>query len=316
MEEGKSVGQDSVMDALKRLHPHPRDERIDFVESTHTYLIDGSAEGWVGTTSALKAYFTEFDADAIIAKMRSNPNSKAMAKYENMSDEQIKESWEANGKQASEMGKRMHFMFETFCNKVALFDPVVDAAEIDKILDQPSAEAELVPEWTAFARFWREYFVPRGFRLCRTEFWIFYDGIAGSIDLLVRKPDGTFAIIDYKRCKALETFNTYRRFGKGVMSDVPDTNYGHYLAQQNVYRHILQQDYGVDGSPYWNDRMVVSELLLAVFPPSSGQYRIERLKMLPRQLMEGVFVDRCEQLANKRSASDECEDRPKKLKAV
>ncbi len=59
---------------LWKRNPHPRDERIYFIEETHTYFVDGSSEGNLSTTKFLHAFFPHFDAEATIKKMMAGRN--------------------------------------------------------------------------------------------------------------------------------------------------------------------------------------------------------------------------------------------------
>jgi hypothetical protein len=53
------------------MNEHPRDSRITFDESTHTYYIDGSSENVISVTTLIHSYFPKFNADDVIKKMRS-----------------------------------------------------------------------------------------------------------------------------------------------------------------------------------------------------------------------------------------------------
>jgi len=57
---------------LAVLNAHPRDERIQFEEESHTYTIDGTRAGWTSCTGFLHHFFEEFNADAVIAKMMAS----------------------------------------------------------------------------------------------------------------------------------------------------------------------------------------------------------------------------------------------------
>ena len=81
---------------LSQKNKHERDDRISFDEKTHTYYVDGSSEGIISTTTLIHHHFPKFDADKIL-KLMKNKNEK----YPNMSDEEIKMTWQKNGKNAS-----------------------------------------------------------------------------------------------------------------------------------------------------------------------------------------------------------------------
>ena len=112
-----------------------------------------------------------------------------------------------------------------------------------------SEEVCVEPERQHFMRFVTDYRI----RPYRQE-WPVYDvdlNIAGTIDMICRDDDGDFVIYDWKRSR--KVVDDYGRpvvtgFG-GKMSlngiSVPDTAYYHYCLQQNLYRYMLQQNYGI-----------------------------------------------------------------------
>ena len=84
--------------------------------------------------------------------------------------------------------------------------------------------------------------------------WPVYDtelNIAGTIDMVCRNEDGTFTIYDWKRSgkvvnslgqPIVEAFGGKTGFN-GIT--LPDTPFYHYCIQQNLYRYMLEQHYGV-----------------------------------------------------------------------
>ena len=120
------------------------------------------------------------------------------------------------------------------------------------------------------------------FKPYRTE-WLVWDRsvmIAGSIDMVYRKPDGTLAIYDWKRAKEIKTDNRYDNM-LGPVSHLPDTNYWHYSIQLNVYRRILQENYGE----------TVSELALVILHPNNSKFRVLQLAMMEEEV-DGIFAAR------------------------
>ncbi len=69
-----------------------------------------------------------------------------------------------------------------------------------------------------FEKFYQEVMVAQNLTPYRTEWRIAAPdlSLAGSVDLVVRKPDGTFAIIDWKRSKNLPTSidSNYGKYAK------------------------------------------------------------------------------------------------------
>jgi hypothetical protein len=238
---------------------HPRDDRISFEEETHTYTIDGEKEGWTSCTGFLHNFFGEFDADAVISKMMASPKW-SQSKYYGKTAEEIKKGWSDSGTEASSLGTRMHLDIEHYNNA----EPVGNLAGDD----WPPQEG---PEWDYFLKFEKKHRKRKGFVPFRTEWLVFKEDIklAGSIDMVYLKPDGTFAIYDWKRAKEIKYENSYQS-GLPPISHLPDTNYWHYSLQLNVYRRILEELYGA----------TVSEMALVILHPNNDSYQVVMLNRM------------------------------------
>lgn len=245
---------------------HIRDERIQFEEESHTYTIDGTRKGWTSCTGFLHHFFGQFDPDAVIAKMMASPNW-ATSKYYGMTAEAIKKQWADKGTASSVAGTRMHLDIEHFYN--------TNAASMEEALATMTGNDAWTPaagaEWDYFMDYQRNYVEKAGFKPFRTE-WLVFDEehkVAGSIDMVYLKPDGTLAIYDWKRVEELKVENKFQS-GLGPVAHLPDTNYWHYSLQLNVYRYILEKHYGFR----------VSELALVVLHPANQSWRVAKLNML------------------------------------
>ncbi len=244
---------------LARVNAHPRDARISFEEETHTYTIDGTREGWTSCTGFIHTFFEDFDADAVIAKMMGS-RKWSESKYYGMTAEEIKAQWAAAADEASTAGTRMHLDIEQYYNA----DPIGNMAA-DGFAPNPSAE------WDYFQAFERKWRIPRGFTPYRTEWLVFKEDIklAGSIDMVYKKPDGKFAIYDWKRAKEMRYENTYQS-GKDPLGHLPDTNYWHYSIQLNIYRTVLEELYGAE----------VDELALVVLHPNNKSFQVIKVNRM------------------------------------
>ncbi len=251
-------------------HKHPRDDRISFHEETHTYTIDGTKEGWTSCTTFIHTFFDHFDADAVIAKMMKGkkwPESK----YFGMTAEEIKAQWAASAEEASTAGTRMHLDIEQYYNA----EPVGNMAA-DGFTPNPSTE------WDYFQAYERKWRIPNGFEPYRTEWLVFKEDIklAGSIDMVYSKPDGTYAIYDWKRAKDMKFENSWQS-GKEPVSHLPDTNYWHYSLQLNIYRAVLEELY---------DKRI-SEMALVVLHPNNSSFRVVKVNRMGEEV-EAMFESR------------------------
>jgi hypothetical protein len=268
---------------LAVVNAHPRDERIQFEEESHTYTIDGTRAGWVSCTGFIHNFFEEFNADAVITKMMASrkwPDSK----YFGMTPAAIKAQWDAKRDAASAAGTRMHLDIEHFYNALpALWSTGIAStcteltvdidAGIVAMREADSWEPVVGPEWNYFCDYQRAHgskFMP-----FRTE-WLVFDEehrVAGSIDMVYKKPDGTLAIYDWKRSEEIKMENQFQSCF-GPVDHLPDTNYWHYSLQLNIYRYILQKHYGV----------VVSELALVILHPINSSWRVIKVNMMDDEI--------------------------------
>jgi PD-(D/E)XK nuclease superfamily len=238
---------------------HPRDALISFEEETHTYTIKGEKEGWISCTGFIHGFFQEFNADVVISKMMAS-SKWPENKYYGKTVEEIKKIWDDNRDEASGAGTRMHLDIEHYNNA----EPVGNL-EGDDWKPQEGAE------WSYFLEYERKHRIRRGFVPYRTEWLVFKEDIklAGSIDMVYKKPDGTFAIYDWKRAKEMKYENKFQS-GLPPLDHLPDTNYWHYSLQLNVYRRMIEELYGC----------VVSEMALVVLHPNNETYKVIALNRM------------------------------------
>jgi len=107
----------------------------------------------------------------------------------------------------------------------------------------------------------------------RTEWTVFHEElrIAGSIDMLFEKPDGTYAIYDWKRSREITKSASFNKFAKKkCIEHIPDSNYWHYCLQLNTYKSILEAKYDI----------IVSEMYLICLHPDNKNNNYQRIKVV------------------------------------
>lgn len=247
---------------LSEKNKHERDERISFDEKTHTYYVDGSSDGIVSTTTLIHHHFPKFDADKVLKLMKNKSE-----KYPGMTDEQIKNTWASNGKNASGNGTKMHKMIENFYNGIKN--------------DEEDEKSKEFQYFLSFNETIKDTFEPY-----RTE-WSVFDGLidlAGQIDMLYKKKDGTFALYDWKRVKEIKKDNVYEK-GLGKLNNLDHCNYVHYSLQLNIYKRILETRYDIS----------VSEMALVVLHPDNNNYILEKVKDMSKYI-DIIFKERKEEI--------------------
>lgn len=208
---------------LAQKNAHERDAMITFDEVPHLYYINGEG-GYTSVTTWNHSHFAHFDADRIIDGMQRKIETDPGYKYYGMTRAQIKADWDKNRDEAAQAGTRMHADIENYWNGLPVDNQSVEYGYFLKfVADFP----ELKPY--------------------RTEWMVFYEEykLAGSIDMVFEKSDGTLEIYDWKRSKEI----SYEAFGgktasTACIADMPDCNFWHYSLQLNMYKTILEHKYG------------------------------------------------------------------------
>lgn len=209
---------------LANKYPHERDSHIHFDEGPHIYTIDGDSD-YMSVTTWNHSHFPHFNPDKIIGNMMKSkkwPESP----YYGMTPSQIKAQWKENGRKASTAGTKMHYDIECFYN------------DMDVEIDEDCVEFDY------FLRFERDH----GEKLnpYRTE-WMVWDKelrLAGSIDMVFEKDDGSITLYDWKRCKEIKQENKFESATTPCINHLPNSNYWHYSLQLNTYKYLLEKNYG------------------------------------------------------------------------
>ena len=271
-----------LVEGLKRLNGHPRDKHITFEAGDHAYFWKGDRVTR-SVTQLVHEFKNEFSEDHVISTMQTStnwprpgylkstlsehqeaelaglkdteqllmefqrkerdelricklahqlraraPKNRAIAEMVTglgLSEAEIREKWAKARDDGAKEGMWMHAQFECLLNGGSL----------------PCQTAEVVL-LTRFLRSQRDTIA------YRTEWQIYADDedIAGSIDYVAERPDGSKVIVDWKRTRrARLSDETFGKLMQGPLCGVPDCTLWHYRLQLNVYRFILEKYYGL-----------------------------------------------------------------------
>lgn len=221
---------------------HPRDERIRFVEDTHTYYVDGSCAGYTSSTTLVHQLFEKFDADKIIGKMMRSPKWR-FSPYYGMTISQIKDKWDNQRDFAANAGTSMHENIENYYNKK---DHSTDTKEFGFFKSFEEDHEHLKPY--------------------RSE-WVVFDEeakVSGSIDMIYYDGEDTSSLViaDWKRSKEIKMENRWQRGISPHTNHLDDCNFIHYSLQLSIYKYILEKNYGKK----------ISSCFLVILHPNQNDY--------------------------------------------
>ena len=245
------------MDLLSSKNHYERDERIQFSDSDHTYLIDKKNKA-VSVTELIGRYFPKFDKD-----FWANKESIKTGKPKN----EILKKWDDLGKKARDLGTELHEQIENFYNS----KEYIRSKELDK-----------------FFKFHKNHIQDK-YQPHRTEWRIFDEdkNLAGTVDMVYEKENGELFIFDWKRSKkiinsdgSIEKNNLFEN-GLNGLSHLPSSDYVKYCLQQNIYKNILESKY---------DKKVSSMNLLILHPHLENYHiiQVESFKNETNYLLDSI----------------------------
>ncbi len=253
---------------------YPQDDDIDFLPEDHIYLLRGERQ-LLPVSTLIAHFFEPFDAQRAA---RQQLASRGIPIQESL------DKWERIGRMASEVGTFVHEQTENYFQH-GRFDTVCPFHYRGQV-EHVSVERE----YRQFLHFVSDYAI----RPYRQE-WPVYDAdlnIAGTIDLICRDDDGQFTIYDWKRSRKVVDSGghpiTSAYGGKTSLNGitVPDTSYYHYCIQQNLYRYMLQQHYGIR----------VRAMNLVVLCPDYSDYHVALVPIMDGLVQQIAAICRNENL--------------------
>ena len=286
-----SFSKPILTNVLTERNRHPRDDNIQFFEEGHKYVIIPDPDSkYTSVTTWNHSHFPHFDADGVITNMMKGKNWKEGHKYWGMKAEEIKAQWCANGASVSGLGTDMHFEIECFMNdKIVQYDythkELYEKYINDYIIQSKHDDKSL--EWKYFIEFVKDHPELKPYR---TEWTVYHEDLklAGSIDMVYEKSDGTLAIYDWKRSKDITRVNNFNKYAvTESICHMPDSNFWHYALQLNTYKAILEQKY---------EKKITDLYLVRLHPDNEEKtYELIKLPILSKEISD-LFEERLQQL--------------------
>lgn len=270
------------MNYLKNKNPMEMfDPFISFDEKEHFYFINSDTYK-VSVTGFIDSFFPGFDANKTIMNMKKSKNWKTDPKYkqyQGLTNEQIKEKWNANGLEASTNGTAFHESVEKYYNHPTLwctggsyeyFQKIFDSVTLNKVPFQQflnwhhdhiiKAKSNWIPFRTELRVFDLDY------RLAGSIDMIYYLNENANANENVNANENTnqskkLIIIDWKNSKKITLKNQYEKAKKPI-DHLSNCNFSKYSLQLNMYKHIIEK----------NTKHQVIFMALAVFHETHQSY--------------------------------------------
>ena len=103
--------------------------------------------------------------------------------------------------------------------------------------------------------------------------------MAGSVDFVAKAPDGSYVIVDWKRSAKFDK-HLKNPMVNEPFTDIPDSNFGKYALQLNLYKLILKEKYDID----------VSKMYVVLLHSRLNSYQVEEICHLDLQVEDGKIV--------------------------
>lgn len=236
-----------------------QDSLLSFEPSEHIYLYDGRIQ-LTAVSNIISQFFVPFDSIGL---------SERVALRDGVSQCEILEDWDCKGKESREIGTFLHAQIKSFFSN----KPMSMSTHFcyDGKFVQVSKDVSIDEEISYFRNFLRENPITP----FRTEWHVFDMGlkIAGTIDLLCRNGNH-FDIYDWKRSRKASPVETVWRNGINGLESVPDISFYHYALQQNLYKFILEKNYGI----------TVENMYIVVLHPMFGNYQKFKIPNMAREI--------------------------------
>jgi hypothetical protein len=214
-----------------------RDNRIKFDPIEHRYFIDENPDT-ISVTQLIDKFFPDYDSPywsrrKAIDRLIANGIPQTEEKILSMQKVILKE-WDDKRVTSANKGTALHEAIENYYNNN---DYAGDSIEFQHFL----AFKRRYPNMQPFRSEWR----------------IFDEDllIAGTIDMVYKKEDGTLYMFDWKRSekvvlppngqhlKLTDPTAHFAEFGFGELSHLTNDSYYKYALQQNIYKAILEKRY-------------------------------------------------------------------------
>lgn len=242
-----ALPQNKILNIDDSTTKYSLDNRLRFEPKEHIYVLDGILQ-LKAVSDVIAHFFRPFN---ILEQ------SERYAYKNGMSQTEVIEMWDAKGVESRDVGTFLHEQIENYLKgKRALSDY---SFEYNGEIVNYKKTISIEKEFSYFLDFMRDSAI----KPFRSEWRIFDEKnkIAGTIDLICRN-GYLFDIYDWKRSTKASPNEAVWQHGINGLEHVPDISFYKYALQQNLYKYILENNYGIK----------INKMYLIVLHPEYGRY--------------------------------------------
>jgi hypothetical protein len=248
-----------------------RDQAIVFDEPSHTYTVNGCG-GYNSVTEMIHGQFRPFQKNIIAASMAKSRNLSRMSGYEEIakvsSVAERKQMILTQWVQASDKGTALHAWAEK---------------RLQRVPDSSVSVDDFMPVEYQYMGIYLNEIIASGMEPWGIEkrLWDSTVNLAGTVDFVGRTMDGKYHLKDWKRCKKIT------KLGRGYgltrhTKHLKDCNLNHYYIQLNVYKWLLETNYGIK----------IATMEVVNCHPNNPGYMIHAVPCM-QTVVKGMMQSRC-----------------------
>jgi hypothetical protein len=204
--------------------------RVTFVESNHSYLIDGQPSGSPSVTRLLKRYKKQFEKEKMAART---------AKKTGKTTAQVLAEWELNGLYSTTLGSMLHKYIENFyANKRIEFEGKFDGLGFD----EKKKIGEVLPVMISY---FQNFYNENKHLICVKSELVLGDlddtKVCGMSDMLCYNSEtDKLEILDFKTNKKMDKTSPWGNLFY-PFDDMTEGEVNEYTIQLNCYKYFIEK---------------------------------------------------------------------------
>ena len=232
---------------------------MSFEPSEHIYLYDGRIQ-LTAVSNIINQFFTPFDSIGF---------SERVARRDGLSQCKVLEEWDCKGLESRKIGTFLHKQIELFLSgkPFSMSTQFFYNGAFVKVNKDVSINVEI--------SYFKNFLKDNPITPFRTE-WHIFDmdlKLAGTVDLLCRNGNH-YDIYDWKRSRKASPHETVWQNGINGLQHIPDISFYRYALQQNLYKYILEKNYGI----------IIENMYIVVLHPMFENYQKFKIPNMSKEV--------------------------------